>query len=68
MTSRSIIAVMLCATICIVVLSSSIAALYHPPGTVTDGFRDNIFDLLNFIVGTVAGYLLGTSASKEPPK
>ena len=69
MNTKNIIALMLCGTVCTVISASVVAALFYPPGTVTETFRTKIFEILIYILGTVSGFLLGkgNEKDKEPP-
>ena len=63
--ARNIVALMLCGTVCLVILSSVIATLFYPPNTVSETFRTKMFELLIYILGVVSGWLLNKS---DPPK
>ena len=53
-------------TVCAVVLSTNVAALFYPPGTVSETFRVKMFDLLLVLTGICSAWLFGGRA--EPPK
>lgn len=64
---KSIVAVIMALTVSLVLIISTAAALFYPPGTVTETFRQKIFEILIFIVGTVSGWLLGKAEPTQPP-
>ena len=63
MNPRSLVAVILASTFCVIMLAGVATALLYPPGTVTETFRDKIFELLIYMLGIVSGWLLGRDAS-----
>lgn len=65
MNAKNIVAIVLAGTVCLVMLSSIGAAIFYPPGTVTETYRLKIFELLIYILGIVSGWLLGRTP--EPP-
>lgn len=66
MNPRNLVAVIIAATVCTVILASVIGALFHPPGSVSETFRLKIFELLIYLMGIVSGWLL-RGTDKEPP-
>ncbi len=65
---RSIVAVMLCATMCAVILAAVAEAISRPSEQISESFRIGIFDLLKFTLGIVSGWLLARPNGKPPPK
>lgn len=65
MNPKSIVAMILAGTVCLVLTSSIVTAMFYPPGTVTETFRLKIFELLIYILGIISGWLL--SKGNEPP-
>ena len=64
---RTIVVVALTVTICLILLSSVIVALFHPPGSVSETFRAKTFEVITFILGMVGGWLL-SKGEQPPPK
>lgn len=63
-TPKSIGAVLLTTTVCIVILLMFIRFMMYPPGTILDETRDKMFQLVTFIAGIVSGWVLhGDSAT-----
>jgi hypothetical protein len=67
MNPKSIVAIVLAGTVCLVLSTSIISAMFYPPGTVTETFRLKIFELLIYILGIVSGWLLGRGSEPPPP-
>lgn len=65
LNAKSAIALMLCTTVCVVILTFVIGSMFYPPNTINETSRVKIFELLTFIIGIVSGYLLGKGES--PP-
>ncbi len=55
---RSIIAVMLAATVSFILISGAIAAYFRPPDQVTDTFRQRMFEAMLVLIGIVSGFML----------
>jgi hypothetical protein len=72
--ARNLVVIILASTVCIVLSSSVVVALFYAPGTVTETFRLKIFEMLIYILGIISGWLMGTSKNgrqpptNEPPK
>lgn len=65
MSPRNLVAVILCSTVCLILLATVVGFLFYPPGTVTETARVKTYEILVYILGVVSGWLL----SKEtPPK
>ena len=65
---KSVVAVILASTVCIVIVATVIGAIFYPPGTVTETFRVKMFELLIYILGIVSGWLLGKGTEENPPE
>ena len=61
MSAKPLIAVMLCGTVCLVILSFVAASIFYPPNTINEVSRVKLFELLIYILGIVSGYLIGKS-------
>jgi hypothetical protein len=66
MNARNIVVILLAGTVCLILSASTIAALFYPPGTVTETFRLKVFEILIYIMGIVSGWLMGKDAPKPP--
>lgn len=63
---RETIAIMLCATVCVTLLIAGTSMAWRGPGVIPNEAREQMAQVVTYIVGVVSGFLANQPTPKEP--